>query len=268
MIPLTRSVQIANAVMAVPLFAVLSVFSLLTPESVLLWQFVLALVMSQVMMKMPQIYIDAVGGREKLVNDIQTYGGAPLKLYGNPPMCCVCKAPKQPELVDIWKLKFGILQFCAIQPILAFIELFLSIENTDHVAWAEDFGWRTSVFTWVKLLSNFQAMSSCTGLATLCEMADLKDNVEEGSLNEKRVFVQSFLWGLGLIPNLCHGLLTRFLHGATLHNGVKMEGKDQTIWAVSAVTCIATLYIVKASKKAFPVDDQTLYPTNFYQPLL
>jgi len=205
------------------------------------------------------------------VRDIQNWrGDEPLKLYGNAPMCCVSviKKPKTPELIDIRNLKIGILQFCAIQPFIAFVELFFGIESLEHVGMSHFFAWRGPLLAAMKILSNLQAMSSCAGLATLCEMADLTDNVEEGSLKGKKGFVQSFLWGLGLIPNIFHGLLAYVLSDVTLGNGVKMGPHALTTWTVAAIICIASVYMTKAAYKAFPLDDHTLYPDALHEPLL
>jgi len=204
------------------------------------------------------------------VAGVNRYSSEPLKLYGNPPLCCIvpCTKPKMPRPVDIRKLKIGVFQFCAIQPFLTFVELFLSIEAFYHVGFAKDFGWRFPYMTLAQVLSNFVAMSSCTGLARLCEMVNRTDNVHEGSLTGKRAFVQSFLWGMHLIPTIMSGLLAYCLHDVTLHNGVKMEPKDQSLWAVSAVVCIASIYMTRAAFRAFSTDDPSLYPEDLKEPFV
>jgi len=269
-IPTTRSVHVAKGILAIPLFSLFAVFGLLTPEAAPLWMFMLGMVTSHVMRKLPDIYVDAVGGTQKLVTDISAYASEPLKLYGNPPLCCIlkCAPPKIPVPLDIRKLKMGIFQFCAIQPLLLFVELFLSIEMLHHVSYASGFAWRKPLMTVIKVLSNLVAMSSCSGYATLCEMANRNDQVEEGALAGKQSFVQSFIMGTNLFPALFHGLLSYFLHDITLHNGKVMKPDDQTLWATSGMICIASVYLAKSAYKAFPQDDPTLYPEGLNEPLL
>jgi len=144
----------------------------------------------------------------------------------------------------------------------------LSIEQLHDVSYASELAWRKPVMTVIKVLSNLVAMSSCTGFATLCEMADPDDQVEKGNLAGKRAYVQSFLQGLNLFPTLLHGLLSYFLHDITFHDGKVMPPTDQTLWATTGAICIASLYMAKTAYKAFPQDDPTLYPEGLDAPLL
>lgn len=270
-VPAQRTIPICHLILSVPLFVVFGALELLTPEAMLLWTFLLSLVTSNVMMKMPTIFVDAVGGSDKLIKDIRNYAGDPLKLYGNPPLCCIapCAPPKRPVERDIRTLRIGIYQFCFIQPILTFIELFLSLEQLHHVAFVADFAGRERWLRGTKVLSNLVAMSACTGLAKLCESADPNDNVEDGHLVAKRIYVQGFLWGLNLIPALTHGLLQHFSSHVTLSNGSQMAPADQARCTTAAVVCLASAYVTRAAFKAFPVDDRSLYPNDeLNQPFL
>jgi len=270
MIPIEQSINIVVAIMAIPIFGMVALFALLTPESSLLWQFLLSLVVSAVMLKLPRIYVVAIGGVEKLVTDVQNYCGGPLKLYGNAPLCCIapCAQPKVPELSDIRKLRLGVLQFCVLQPMISFIQLFLAFELLHDVGFADALSWRRPYLTALKVISNLIAMSSCAGFATLCEMVDTQDKVEAGNLAAKRIYVQSFLLGLNLIPHLMHGLLAYFLHDVTLHNGVRWQSEDQAVWTTAAVVCMASLLVTRAATKAFPMDDRALYQAQLLEPML
>lgn len=265
-IPIKRAVDIVAAIWAIPFFGICAVFSLLTPESVLLWRFLLSLVMASVMMAMPRIYEDAIGGTDRLIHSIEKYSGEPLALYSSAPCCCMSMIfkPKAPELLDIRKLKLGVLQFCLVQPLLAFVELFLSVEALHHVSFfAVYFNWRAPWLTLVKVSSNLVAMSCCAGFANLCESMD--GHVGKGNLLEKRSYVQSFLLSLNLFPALMQGCVSYFLHDVALSNGARMKPQDQTLWATQAIVCVCTVYISRTASKAFPTDDATLYPEGMHR---
>lgn len=260
-IPIKRALDVAWAILAIPFFGACALFSLLTPETVLLWRFLLSLVMAFVMLGMPIIYEDAVGGRDHLIDSIEKYSGEPLELYSHAPCCCLSMIlkPKIPEILDIRKLKLGVVQFCLVQPLLTFIELFLSIEALNHVRFfATYFDWRAPWLTLLKMCSTLVAMSCCAGFANICESTG--GHAEKGNLHDKRAYAQSFLWSLNLFPNLMQGCVSYFLHDVVLANGLKMTPQDQTLWATQAIVCMCTVYISRTASKAFPVDDPTLYP--------
>eukprot|EP00931_Biecheleriopsis_adriatica_P038068 TRINITY_DN21831_c0_g1_i2.p1 TRINITY_DN21831_c0_g1~~TRINITY_DN21831_c0_g1_i2.p1 ORF type:complete len:176 (+),score=28.87 TRINITY_DN21831_c0_g1_i2:269-796(+) len=165
-----------------------------------------------------------------------------------------------PELADIRKLRLGILQFVIVQPILAFIELFLSWEAMKQVHFEGVFEGRKPYMAVVKICSNLTAMSSCAGLALLCEMADPNDEVEAGALIGKRSYVQRFLWGLNLIPAVLHGFLEYFLEDITLANGTILDPRAQANLSTAAVVCLGSAFVARGAAQAFKVDDPTLYP--------
>lgn len=268
-IPLKRSVDIAQTIMAIPIFSLISCFMLLTPESASLWHFLLTVVISSVMAKLPLFYIDSVGFGV-LIQHIQQYQGEPLRLYGNKPLCCIrpCSKVKKPELSDIRNLKIGVYQFGVIQPFIAFVEVFLAVESAANIHWVDILSGRKLWLTILKIGSNLVAMSSIAGLATLCESTHPNDKEACLRMSSKRSYAQSFLLGMNLIPALMHGVVAYFLHNVTLSTGRKMSSQDQTLWSTAAMVCIASVFISRTAYKSFPVDEDALYAEDKKVPLL
>jgi len=263
--PAQRTSDVIKLLAAPPMFAITVLCAILFVESAPLWRFLMTLILVHVMKGVPHLFVSVAQGPVHLQMLIRKYAESikkPVRLYGGAPLCCLMPFFQEtvPKAMDLPRLNSGIWQFCILQPILAFIELFIASERAAGAHFLGLFADRAPLLMVIKVISNLVANSQCRGLATLVTAV-----VPGGGglqFQGKQRYTQVFLWGMNLLPALLHASLAG-LFGVPdtmqLKNGHTLHPHEVSGLLTFVVVCFATLFGAHTAWQAFPVDDK-LYP--------
>jgi len=257
--PHERSVNFAMFVLNVPLFAMLSLLSVVLVELAPVWHFLQTLALAVNFWRVPGLFLFLVGGRVrlqlKLRERLESGEAQPVRLYGQVPCCCarICLKPRIPCPSDLPMLRFSILQLCLVVPLVELFDLVVIQESIMRASFVHMFASRQLVLHLVLLTSQTSCMSSCRGLAQLVSECS-SGRAQVAILAKVQQYCQSYLLGMNLLPTLLKGSFFALWGSRNLGNGATLSQLELTNFCHSVLVCVATLFCARNAWKAFPVN--------------
>jgi hypothetical protein len=196
----------------IPIFSILGFVTLMLPELTVVWQFLEALLVAATLRKMPDVFLQTVGGQLQLQLQSRAREEATreaLPIFTQWPFCCMrrCVRPKVPEVQDVSRLHWIVVLLCFALPVLSFMEMFFALEvvmgppatqihltNVSPVI-------MTSIRCFQALCLSL-GMASVTGLELVVTALSPKAS-KDMCLEFKSLYCQTLVGGTRLLPLIC-----------------------------------------------------------------
>lgn len=187
----------------------------------------------------------------------------PLRLFnlGVGPLTCLTTPPVMPQSRHVYLLRLLVLQMCALQPALAFLEVVLDWEFGIGAHWAKIFSRRQAFTRICRFASLIVGISACQGIKHLVEHMNPKAKGQ--NLDAILTYCRSYVLAMNLVPMLLSLIPATDIWGQDeLSNGEVLTKAERDTILKGVFVLLGALLCARNALKAFPVDETT-YPELF-----